>query len=110
RAGEKRGTPARKRREYLKAALSPRREAEPGTKMIYSNDGYVIVGVMLEKISRQDFESLMRENLFKPLHMTTAAFGVPGTKGKVDQPWGHVHRLFENSALQSDNPPVHSPC
>ena len=77
--------------------------------MIYSNDGFVTVGVMLEKISGQDFELLMAENLFKPLHMTTAGFGSPGTKGKTDQPWGHVKNFLGTSPSQSDNPPVLSP-
>ena len=62
--------------------------------MIYSNQGYAIVGAMLEKITGQDYETLMTEKLFKPLHMDTAGFGPPGTTDKVDQPWGHVHKLF----------------
>ena len=110
RAWQEIGTPLEQRREYLEAVLRAPPEVEPGTKMIYSNDGYVIVGVMLEKISGQDFESLMTEKLFKPLHMSTAGFGTPGTKGKIDQPWGHVQGLLGISPRQSDNPPVHSPC
>jgi CubicO group peptidase (beta-lactamase class C family) len=104
------GTPVEQRRKFLEAVLSAPPEAEPGAKMIYSNDGYVVVGVMLEKISGQDFESLMTEKLFKPLRMDTAGFGPPGTKGKIDQPWGHVRSLSFTTPVQSDNPPVHSPC
>ncbi len=102
------GTPTEQRREFIEAILSDPPEAEPGTKMIYSNQGYVIVGAMLEKISGKDFESLMAEKLFKPLHMDTAGFGPPGTKGKVDQPWGHVRTVI-TLPRQSDNPPVLSP-
>lgn len=108
RAWEQRGTPTEQRREYLTAVLSAPPETEPGTKLIYSNDGYNIVGMMLEKISGQDFESLMKEKLFKPLHMDTAGFGPPGTKDKIDQPWGHAHNLFLTLPIQNDNPPVHS--
>jgi CubicO group peptidase (beta-lactamase class C family) len=110
RAWKEIGTPAEQRREFLETVLSAPPEAEPGTKMIYSNDGYVVVGAMLEKVSGQDFEALMTERLFKPLHMNTAGFGVPGTKGKLDQPWGHVRALSLTSPMQSDNPPVYSPC
>ncbi|HXS68478.1 MAG TPA: serine hydrolase domain-containing protein, partial [Candidatus Polarisedimenticolia bacterium] len=110
RAWQEIGTPVEQRRKYIEAVLSAPPEAEPGTKMIYSNDGYVIVGVMLEKISGRDFESLMTEKLFKPLHMDSAGFGPPGTKGQIDQPWGHVRKLFMTLPMQSDNPPVHSPC
>jgi CubicO group peptidase (beta-lactamase class C family) len=110
RAREEIGTPTEQRREFIEAVLSAPPEAEPGAKMIYSNQGYDIVGSMLEKISGQDFETLMTEKLFKPLHMDSAGFGPPGTKDKVDQPWGHIRRLLMTAPLQSDNPPVHSPC
>jgi CubicO group peptidase (beta-lactamase class C family) len=107
RAWQEIGTPTEQRREFIEAVLRAPPEAEPGTKMIYSNEGYVIVGVMLEKISGKDFESLMTEKLFKPLHMDTAGFGAPGTKDKVDQPWGHFRKT---EPTQLDNPPAHSPC
>jgi CubicO group peptidase (beta-lactamase class C family) len=103
------GTPTQQRREFIEAVLSTPPEAEPGARMIYSNDGYVIVGVMLEKLSGKDFESLMTEKLFKPLHMDTAGFGPPGTKDQADQPWGHVRKLLQTLPMQSDNPPVLSP-
>jgi len=109
RAWEEIGTPLEQRREFIEAVLSAPPAATPGTKMIYSNQGYVIIGAMLEKISGEAFESLMAEKLFKPLHMDTAGFGPPGTKGKVDQPWGHVRKLLLTLPMQSDNPPVLSP-
>jgi len=61
---------------------------------------------MLEKITGTNFESLMTEKLFQPLHMDTAGFGPPGPPGKVDQPWGHVKRLLMTLPVQADNPPA----
>ena len=49
---------------------------------------------MLEKITGKAYEALVNEKLFEPLHMDTAGFGPPGTPGQVDQPWGHVRKLF----------------
>jgi CubicO group peptidase (beta-lactamase class C family) len=109
RAWQEIGTPTEQRREFIGSVLAAPPAAEPGTKTIYSNQGYVIVGAMLEKISGQDFESLMTERLFKPLQMKTAGFGPPGTKGQNDQPWGHVRKLLQTSPVQMDNPPVLSP-
>ena len=100
------GTPTEQRREFIAAVLSHPPEAAPGTKMIYSNQGYALVGAMLEKITGRPFESLMTEELFKPLHMDTAGFGPPGTTGKIDQPWGHAHKLLMTIPLQLDNPPA----
>jgi CubicO group peptidase (beta-lactamase class C family) len=106
RAWQEIGTPTEQRREFIEAVLS----APPAApQMIYSSEGYVIVGAILEKISGRDFESLMTEKLFKPLHMDSAGFGAPGTKGKIDQPWGHVRMASITLPMQKDNPPVHSP-
>ena len=106
RAWEEQGTPTQQRREFIEAVLSQPPEAAPGTKMIYSNQGYAIVGAMLEKITGQDYEALITEKLFKPLHMDSAGFGPPGITDKVDQPWGHIHKLFMTIPVQSDNPPA----
>ena len=109
RAWQQKGTPTEQRRKFIEAVLAAPPEAPPGTKMIYSNQGYSILGVMLEKITGRDYESLITEKLFKPLHMDTAGFGFPGTEGKVDQPWGHVVRLWKIIPVQEDNPPAVSP-
>ncbi len=109
RAWEEIGTPKEQRREFIEAVLAAPPEAKPGTEHIYSNQGYTIAGAMLEKISGQDFETLMKEKLFQPLGMNTAGFGPPGTKDKVDQPWGHVRKLFKTEPMWLDNPPAISP-
>ncbi|HEX4263050.1 MAG TPA: serine hydrolase domain-containing protein [Verrucomicrobiae bacterium] len=109
RAWEKKGTPTQQRREFIEAVLAQPPAAAPGTKMIYSNQGYAIVGAMLEKITSRDYESLITEKLFKPLHMDSAGFGPPGTPNEVDQPWGHQHKLLGTVAVQSDNPPAIAP-
>lgn len=109
RAWEEVGTPQEQRREFVEAVLAEPPVAAPGTKMIYSNRGYTVVGAMLEKISGQDFESLMKEKLFQPLRMDTAGFGPPGTQNKNDQPWGHTRGLFKPEPVWLDNPPAVSP-
>jgi CubicO group peptidase (beta-lactamase class C family) len=106
RAWEQNGTPTQQRREFIAAVLAQPPAVAPGTRMIYSNQGYAIIGAMLEKITGQDYETLITEKLFKPLHMDTAGFGPPGTTGQVDQPWGHIHKLFMTIPVQADNPPA----
>ena len=106
RAWEEKGTPTQQRREFIEAVLEQPLAASPRTKMVYSNQGYAIIGAMLEKVSGQDYETLITEKLFKPLHMDTAGFGPPGTPDKVDQPWGHIHKLFMTIPVRGDNPPA----
>jgi CubicO group peptidase (beta-lactamase class C family) len=49
----------------------------------------MIAGHMLEVIAGKSWETLMREQLFEPLGMKSAGFGAPGSKDKIDEPWGH---------------------
>jgi len=106
RAWDEVGTPTQQRREFIESVLAQPPAATPGTKMIYSNQGYAIIGAMLEKITGQDYENLITEKLFKPLHMDTAGFGPPGMPDKVDQPWGHLHKLYMTLPFRIDNPPA----
>jgi CubicO group peptidase (beta-lactamase class C family) len=109
RAWEQTGTPTRQRREFVAAVLSEPPEAKPGTKMIYSNQGYAIVGAILEKLTDTPWETLITERLFKPLHMDSVGFGPPGKTGAVDQPWGHTRKLGISLPVQEDNPPAIAP-
>ena len=81
--------PAIARAEAVKELLSREPEHPPGTTFLYSNAGYVTVGVVLNRVSGKPWEALIRERLFEPLHMTSCGLGSPGVAGKVEQPWGH---------------------
>ncbi len=83
------GTPTGARRFLLEGVTSKPPEATPGTKYIYSNAGVAMAGHMAEKVTGKSWEDLMREKIFRPLGMTTAGFGAPGTRAKNDQPRGH---------------------
>jgi len=54
--------------------------SEPGSKEAYSNAGYLVIGLGLEKVYRQPFETLMRERLLKPLGMDSTGFVVEGAE------------------------------
>lgn len=86
---EHKGTPTSARRMLLQGVTSKPPEATPGEKYIYSNAGVSIAGHMAEKVTGKSWEDLMREKIFRPLGMTTAGFGAPGTRAKNDQPRGH---------------------
>jgi len=46
---------------------------DPGTKWQYSNTNYVIAGVIIEKVSGKPFLQFLKEKIFTPLGMTSAA-------------------------------------
>jgi CubicO group peptidase (beta-lactamase class C family) len=83
------GTPTSARRLLLQGVTSKPPEATPGEKFIYSNAGFSIAGHMAEKAAGKSWEDLMRQKIFRPLGMSTAGFGAPGTRAKNDQPRGH---------------------
>jgi CubicO group peptidase (beta-lactamase class C family) len=83
------GTPTSARRALLQGVTSKPPEAPPGTRYIYSNAGVSMAGYMAEKVTGKSWEDLMRAKIFRPLGMTSAGFGPPGTRGKNDQPRGH---------------------
>lgn len=84
------GSPVEQRRSLVLGVLKRAPESEPGTKYVYSNAGFAIAGAMAETVMKEPWESLMTKRVFAPLGMTSAGFGPPGTKEKVDQPRGHV--------------------
>jgi len=56
---------------------------------LYANNGYVVAGAMLEALTGEAWETLMRRELFQPLGITSGGFGPPGDPERPDQPWGH---------------------
>lgn len=83
------GTPTSARRLLLEDVTSKLPAARPGTQFIYSNAGFSIAGHMAEQVTGKSWEDLLREKIFRPLDMTTAGFGAPGTPTNNDQPRGH---------------------
>jgi len=56
-------------RDYLPLFSDLPLEFEPGTNNRYSNGGYVVLGVIIEKVSGVDYYTYVRENIFKPCGM-----------------------------------------
>jgi len=82
--------PTEQRREVAKLALSLEPVAEPGTKVIYSNVGWPIIGYIAELATGQSYEDLIQERIFKPLGMSNARIGGwSASKSEPDQPRGH---------------------
>jgi CubicO group peptidase (beta-lactamase class C family) len=65
------------RRDYSEADLLKRAAAiplafKPGEKWSYSNLGYVMLGILIHKVSGEFYGDFLQERVFKPLGMTTA--------------------------------------
>ena len=78
---------------------------------LYSNAGYVIAALMLERAAGRPYEALMQDEVFAPLGMDSAGWGPPGEVGANDQPRGHASGLFGGLSARepderADNPAV----
>lgn len=57
--------------DYLPLFVNDPLEFEPGTNQRYSNSGYVVLGLVIEKLSGKNYYEYVRENIFKPAGMTS---------------------------------------
>lgn len=65
------------RRDYTEDELLKRAQAiplafQPGEKWAYSNLGYVLLGVLIQRVSGKFYGDFLQERIFRPLSMTTA--------------------------------------
>ncbi len=52
-------------------------ESQPGEKAVYSCLGYIVLGALLEKVTKQPLDQLARERIFAPLGMEQTRFNPP---------------------------------
>lgn len=64
--------------DYLPLFAAAPLEFEPGTKNRYSNGGYVVLGLVIEKLTGQSYYDYVRENIYKPTGMADSDWFVMG--------------------------------
>jgi serine-type D-Ala-D-Ala carboxypeptidase len=62
------------RSEVLDSAFATPLEAEPGTRVEYSDVGFILLGVALERLAGESLETFSRREIFQMLAMRTTAF------------------------------------
>jgi CubicO group peptidase (beta-lactamase class C family) len=65
------------RDELLKAAFSMPLTADPGTRAEYSDLGFIILGIALERIAGEPLDTFCRRDVFGPLGMSNTTFNPP---------------------------------
>jgi CubicO group peptidase (beta-lactamase class C family) len=61
----------------------------PGAEFHYSNFGYMIAGILVERAARISWEELIVERIFTPLGLASAGIGPQATTGRIDAAIGH---------------------
>ena len=73
---------------------------EPGTKWEYSNSGYVVLGLIVAKVSGKPFGDFLRERIFAPLKMDRTLVFEKGKNEVVNRAFGHSKK--ENGFVETD--------
>jgi CubicO group peptidase (beta-lactamase class C family) len=73
---------------------------EPGTKWSYSNSGYVVLGLVVAKVSGMSFPDFLTERIFKPLKMDRTLAYVKGKSSIPERAFGHS--MDEGRLIEKD--------
>jgi len=59
--------------DYLPLFVNEPLQFEPGTTQRYSNAGYIVLGLLVERLSGEDYYEYVRRHVFEPAGMTRTA-------------------------------------
>jgi len=76
--------------DIFKRTMSTKLGSIPGEKGVYSNVGYVMLGIVIEVASGVPFEKYMKENIFKPAGMLHTGFLNDGFVDKNKTASGYI--------------------
>jgi beta-N-acetylhexosaminidase len=65
------------KREFIAAICKEPLEYEPGSKTIYSDLGFILLGEILERATGKTVDQLAQQQIFAPLQMTSTMFDPP---------------------------------
>ena len=72
----------------------------PGTKWEYSNSGYVVLGLMVAKVSGKSFGEFLQERIFSPAKMNHTLVFEKGKNEITNRAYGHSRK--ENIFVETD--------
>lgn len=80
---------------------------EPGTDYEYSNTNYALLGFILEKVYRSDFNTLLQEKIARPLDLKNTSYTVEkDTSGKEAFSYNIQDRYVRNGKVHFSNHPA----
>ncbi len=83
-------------------------QASPGERWFYSNEGYVLLGAIIERLSGLRYADAVRASILEPLGMARSTFARPTVEGDDDRVTPYMldrdGRFFEGSNLYSEIP------
>lgn len=65
-------------REFVEKYCSGELEFEPGSRFLYNNSGYFLLGAMIEAVTTKPYAQVLRERVFEPLGMAASGYDLSG--------------------------------
>ncbi len=92
---------AKTRDELLQAVFSVPLAADPGTKAVYSDIGFILLGLALERLADEALDRVCQREVFGPLGMTRTAFNPPKAWREVAAPTAD-DQAFRHRVIQGE--------
>ncbi len=92
---------AKTRDELLAAAFVTPLAADPGTKAVYSDIGFIILATVLERVADEGLDRFCQRELFGPLGMSHTAFNPPAAWRAAIPPTAD-DRAFRKRIIQGE--------
>lgn len=78
----------------------------PGTSWAYSNSGYVVLGLVVAKVSGKPFGDFLAERIFSPLRMDHTLMYVKGKNEVTNRAYGHTKEKGASVFKETDQSPT----
>jgi len=92
---------AHSRDEMLHLAFTTGLATDPGTQAVYSDIGFIILGMALERLADEALDRFCQREIFAPLGMTNTAFNPP-TEIRAQIPPTADDRAFRHRIIQGE--------
>lgn len=76
--------------DVLSLLKSAKPKFAPGISWAYSNSGYVVLGLIIARVSGVPFPQFLHDRIFQPLHMTSSLAYVTGKNTVAHRAFGHT--------------------
>ena len=86
--------------EVLRMLKRAKPKFAPGTSWAYSNSGYVVLGLIVARVSGASFPQFLCERIFQPLHMIGSLAYVSGENSVPLRAFGHTKE--KDGFIESD--------
>jgi CubicO group peptidase (beta-lactamase class C family) len=97
---------AHSREELLRAAFTVPLTAAPGTRAEYSDIGFIILGVALERIAGEPLDAFCQREIFGPLGMSNTTFNPPTEMRRQIPPTADERSELHGADAPASEPPI----